>query len=65
MKKLFQIRLVACYRKMDVIKSFKTPFTTYKMDNYISSYEIMKFEKLGKQNYNLFHIDRKLKALAI
>ena len=39
---------MACYRKMDVLKSFKTHFTTYKMDNYISSYKNMKFEKIGK-----------------
>ena len=39
---------MAWYKKIDIFKSFKTHFTTYKMDNYISSYVNMKFEKIRK-----------------
>ena len=39
---------MASYRKMDVLKSFKTHFTTYKMDNYISSYVNMSLRRQGK-----------------
>ena len=48
---------------MDILKSFKTYFTIYKMEKYISSYVKIKFEKIEK--LKLSHIDRKLKALAI
>ena len=48
---------------MDILKSFKTFFTIYKMEKYISSYEKIKFEKIGK--LELSQIDRKVKALAI
>ena len=49
---------MAWYGKMDVFKSFWTQFSTYEMDNYVTSYESMKFEKMGKQNCKISQIDR-------
>ena len=33
---------------MDVFKSFQMHFTTYETNNKVTSYETMKFEKVGK-----------------
>ena len=50
---------MACYGKMDVIKSFTTHFTMYKTDKQVSSYVSVKFKEKGKnQIYEISHIGR-------
>ena len=39
---------MAWYEKIDIFKSFKTHFTIYKMDYYVSGYVNIKFEKIRK-----------------
>ena len=56
---------MAWYEKMDVFKSFQTHFTTYETDNYVSSYVCMKLTKMGEQNCEISHINRKTSDPAI